>query len=100
MRGMYMRVSAGTNDPPSRVNDVLAVVREVGIPTMRQLPGFRNAYVGVDQATGNGVVVSIWDTQAQANFALTPEFVARMQAIGVASDQEIRPVIYEVTDQV
>ena len=70
MRRMYIRVSQGTNDPPSRVDDVLAVVREVGLPNMRQLPGFRSAYVGVDRATGGGVVVSIWDTQEQANFTV------------------------------
>ena len=100
MRRMYIRVSPGTNDPPSRVEQVLAVVREVGLPTMRQQPGFRNAYVGVDRATGNGVVVSIWDTQEQANFTVSPEFAERMQAIGIQADQAIRPMIYEVTDQV
>jgi hypothetical protein len=83
------------------VDKVLAVVREVGLPNMRQLPGFRNAYVGVDRATGKGVVVSIWDTQEQANFTVTPEFIARMQAIGISPDQAVPgPVIYEVTDQV
>ncbi len=99
MRRMYIRVAQGTNDPPSRLDDVLAVVREVGLPNMRQSPGFRNAYVGVDRATGNGVVVSIWDTQEQANFTVTPEFLARMQALNIRPDQ-VRTVIYEVAEQI
>jgi heme-degrading monooxygenase HmoA len=96
---MYIRVTQGTNDP-SRVDDVLALVRDAGLPAMRQQPGFRNAYVGVDRATGRGLVVSIWDTQEQANFTNSPDFVARLRAAaGEQAVAAMQVTIYEVTDQ-
>jgi hypothetical protein len=89
-------VAQATIDP-SKLDDVLAVIREAGLPSMRQQPGLHNVYVGVDRATGHGVVVSTWDTQEQASFMASPEFVARIQALGM---QPERPLIVEVTDQV
>jgi len=62
----------------------------------RQSPGVRNVYVGVERKTGRATVVSTWDTLEHANFVVPPDFIARMQELGMQGE---RPVIYEVTDQ-
>jgi len=96
MRRMYIRVAQATMDP-GKVDEVLALIREVGLPGMGEQPGFHNAYVGFNRATNQGVVVSTWDTEEHANFRASPEFVARVQALGM---QPQAPLIYEVTDQI
>ncbi len=93
---MFIRVTKAINDP-SKLDEVLAVVREAGLTRMRESPGFRNASVGVDRATGGGVVVSTWDTLEQASFVNSPEFVARLQSLGTQAEPS---AIYEVTDQI
>ena len=92
---MYIRVASVTFDP-SRLDDAVASVREVGLPGMRESPGVRNVYVGVERKTGRATVVSTWDTLEHANFMVPPDFTARMQELGMQGE---RPVIYEVTDQ-
>src|SRR4051794_25134489 len=99
---MYIRV-AQVNIEPSKVDDVLAVVRDAGLPNMRQFPGFHNAYVGVDRTGGRGLVVSTWDTLEHASFTNAPDFIERLQAAGMqpgaGSGEGAGPAIYEVTDQ-
>jgi hypothetical protein len=51
MRRMYIRVTQGTGDP-SKADEIGALIREMGLPGMRQLPGIQNLYAGVDGATG------------------------------------------------
>jgi hypothetical protein len=48
---MYLRVARGTSDP-SRLDDVVTVLRDVGHPIMRQQPGFQNSSIGINRATG------------------------------------------------
>ena len=92
---MYIRVASVTFDP-SRLDEALASVREAGLPGMRESPGVQSVYVGVERATGRATVVSTWDTFEHANFAVSPDFITRMQKLGMQGE---RPVIYEVTDQ-
>ena len=75
---MYIRVNYGTCEP-SRVDDVSAVLRDAGLPLMRQEAGFQNAYIGFNRETGRGVIVSMWDTQEQADvsFAGATDLFAR-----------------------
>jgi hypothetical protein len=102
MRCMYIRVTQGADVDPSRRDDVLAVIREVGLPTMRQQPGFQNVYVCRDHVTGRGAIISMWDTQEHASFdnrEVAPEFVARIQALNLGNEPPVITV-YEVTDQI
>lgn len=97
MRRMYIRVTRANNDP-SRVDEGLAIIREMGIPSMREAPGIGNAWWAVDRATGQAVVVSTWDTLEHANQNLaSPEMLARLQALGM---EGLGVTVYEVTDQI
>ena len=94
---MYLRVTYMTSDQ-SRLDDVLAALRQAGQPVMRQSPGFQNYSFGIDRAAGRIVVVSTWDTQEHANVQFAdPDLGARLRAIGVQGEQ---PQIYELADQV
>jgi hypothetical protein len=93
---MFIRVVQGAVDP-RRLDDLLALIREQGLPVMRAAPGVHNVYVAGDRASGRATVISTWDTQEQATFTNPPDFLARIQALGVQPDQ---PAIYEITDQV
>ena len=66
---MFLRMTYGTSDQ-SRVDAVLATLREVGLPMMRQAPGIQDLYVAADRATGRVVIVSTWDTQEHAKRAV------------------------------
>ena len=99
---MYVRISRARCDP-SKCDEVLAAAEQVN-PALRQLPGFRDSYWGVDRASGVLVAVSTWDTRDHASFsrdALASGGGAggarRMQDAGAQLDP---PEIYEVATQV
>lgn len=94
---MYLRVTYMTSDQ-SRVDDVLATLRQVGQPIMRQSAGFQSYYFGIDRAAGRIAVVSTWDTQEHANVQFASDDLrTRLEALGVHGEQ---PQVYEVADQV
>jgi heme-degrading monooxygenase HmoA len=95
---MYIRLQLARVDP-SKVDEVAAIMREV-LPTMKQRPGFQNAYIGAHRESGRGFVMTMWDTEEHASYTLGPEAAAtgaRLQALGVQGEP---PVVYEVTDQI
>ena len=94
---MYIRVTQVKNDP-SRLDEGVATVRELGIPGMREAAGIGNAWWAMNRETGQAVAVSTWDTLEHASQTLaSPELLARMQALGVKG---LGTTIYEVTDQI
>ncbi len=95
---MYLRVAQGAIDP-SRLDELLAVLREHGLPRMRQLPGLQHVYQSVDRASGSVCIVSTFDTQEHASFKNDPDFLARVQAV-TGGQAAPPPLIYEVTDQI
>ena len=98
---MYIRIARGTTDP-SRLDDVVAVLRDVGHPLMRQQAGFQNSSIGVNRTNGQVVIVSTWDTEehASVSFAGATDFISRLQALGVDFGQQPGPALYEVAYQV
>jgi quinol monooxygenase YgiN len=92
---MYIRLAQGNVDP-SRLDDYVAFVR-TALPGLAQEPGFRNAYHAVDRKRARSVILSMWDTEEQAQPAPNPEGMARLQALGL---QPEGAVVFEVTDQV
>ena len=92
---MFIRLAQGNVDP-SRLDDYLAVIR-TALPTLRAQPGFQNAYIGLNRATGRSVIVATYDTEEHASIQPSPEAIARLQAVGL----EPEPLtVFEVTDQI
>jgi hypothetical protein len=63
---MFARVDAGGSDPAQR-HELDAVVRERLIPALAQEPGFISALNLVDRGSGDAMVISLWETQDQAD---------------------------------
>ena len=75
---------AQVKNEPRRSDEAVAIVRELGIPGMREAAGIGNAWWAMNRETGQAVVVSTWDTLEYASQTLaSPELQARLQALGV-----------------
>ncbi len=62
---MYARLSH-FHWPAANTEEGIRVARELILPAFRQAPGFRGLDVMVDRATGEGVGISWWATEADA----------------------------------
>jgi hypothetical protein len=96
MRGMYIRVAQGNVDP-SRLDAYVAHVRTM-LPITSQRPGFRNAYHAVNRERAHSVIITVWDTEEQADPTPHPENVTRLQVDVGLQPEEI--VAFEVMDRV
>jgi quinol monooxygenase YgiN len=61
--GMYARVTTGQIQP-DKIDDASHVYRESIVSAMHQAKGFKNLLVLTDRATGTGLVISVWETEA------------------------------------
>jgi hypothetical protein len=92
---MYIRLGQGSVDP-SRWDDYLAFMT-MALPGLSQRPGFRNAYHAVNRENSRSVLLSVWDTEEQAQPPSNPEGLARLKTLGLQSEPI---VVFEVTDHV
>jgi len=94
---MYIRV-AQVKYAPSRSDEALATVRELGIPGIRHAAGIGNAWWAMNRETGQAVAVGLWDTLEHASQTLaSAELQARLQELSV---ERLGTTIYEVTDRI
>src|SRR5438128_829272 len=93
---MYLRMTRFRMDP-SAYDRVMALTQDV-IDAVKQQPGNQGTYMGGDSRSGNGAIVTLWDTKAHAELdrAKLGDIVPRIQDMGVRLDP---PDIYEVTGQ-
>jgi hypothetical protein len=70
------------------------------IPALREEPGFAGALNLVDRSTGHAMMISLWDTEAQARRPLPeygPSFQDALSAIMAVSSGERAPIsVWEV----
>lgn len=76
---MYAQVVQGGSAPEKR-DEMNAVVREHLIPALKQEAGFVGAVNLENRDTGHGMMITFWDTGAQA--AGMPTSAAFLQALG------------------
>lgn len=62
---MFCRVACYQTQPQS-VNEIARVFREQVVPLTSRQPGFKGMYL-LTKATGELMLLGIWDTEAQAN---------------------------------
>jgi quinol monooxygenase YgiN len=71
---MYARV----NTAPGRVeltDESLAVWREHILPAAQQQPGFRSLLILGDRSTGKSYVITLWESQSDAERSLDSEYM-------------------------
>ena len=97
---MYAHVVYGGSHPPDKRDAMNQFVREVLIPALQQEPGFRGALNLVDPSSGNGIMLTFWETEAQA---LSPrsgetmqQAISKMQAITQGRNRRAPAEVYAV----
>src|SRR5438552_2803830 len=98
---MVIRIAHSHIDPARLAEvqgEIVRIVEEEIIPTMRQLPGFQNYKGAVNRERGHLVSVSTWDSVEHANFESGGFRLGggAVRALGVELDP---PEVYEITTQ-
>jgi heme-degrading monooxygenase HmoA len=52
---------------PGTLQEATSIWRESIVPSLKNTQGFRGGYMNSDPHTGKGMVVTLWETQADAN---------------------------------
>src|SRR5690349_21511559 len=84
---MYARV---THCPVQhdKLAEFIRLIQDISFPQAQQQPGFRNAYLLTDRATGISIIVSLWETEADVRGSETGGFlreqIARVAPLLVA----------------
>ncbi len=63
---MYARIIT-SQLKPGTYDQALGIWRESIIPSLENTQGFQGGYMSNDPNTGKGMVVTLWETQADAN---------------------------------
>ena len=80
---MFSRVNT-LQAAPERIDDVARVTREVVLPAIRDLPGFRGYVVLGSRESGKAIGVTFWETETAMRTSDT-------------TAQEIRPRVEQAT---
>ena len=51
---------------PGKTDKALALWRDKVVPVMKEARGFKGAYVIGDRETGQGITITLWETEADA----------------------------------
>ena len=93
---MYLRLTRARFDP-ARAEQIIPIAGEVRT-AMRRLPGLQHNHQGIDRAAGTVAAVSVWDSEAHANFSREAlgDPISGLRALGVQFEP---PEIYEIMDE-
>lgn len=96
---MYARV-ATFQFQPDKLEQVTQIANESIVPTLRQQQGLKSLLTLLDRNTGKALLISLFETEADAKVGVTSGFVQE-QAAKFASLLPKAPIteFYEVVDQ-
>jgi heme-degrading monooxygenase HmoA len=60
---MYARVTFATVQA-GKVDEVIKVMRDSVLPTLKKQKGFKNMFALMNRSTNKGMVIGIWNTEA------------------------------------
>ncbi len=91
---MYARVT-NLRFPPAMRPEVVRVARGL-VPVLARHRGFRALNVLTDPETGEGIIVSFWQTQADAQESETdPSYIGQMSMMSSFLYEPMAPKTYE-----
>lgn len=95
---MYARVITFQYQP-GKMDEGLAILRELVVPELRQTPGFRGATNLVDHSTNKVVGITVWKSEADLQASGMSKLQARFAT--VSSFLAAAPLVenYEITDE-
>jgi heme-degrading monooxygenase HmoA len=65
MESMHARVTT-VQLRPDKVDDSIALYQQEILPVITAQPGYQGVYLFTDRATGNGVSITLWNSEAEA----------------------------------
>jgi len=96
---VYARV-ANIRFPPDVRNEVIRVGSGL-TPILRSQRGFKGLQVLTDPEAGEGMIVSLWETEADAEASeATPSYVGQMSMMSSFLYEPLAPETYEVNVRV
>ncbi len=85
---------------PVKLDQMTGIFQERAGPAMQQQPGFLNAYVLVDRATGKGSILGLWESEdalRQAEAVLNQQRSDASQALqATGATSEVYEVAYQL----
>jgi quinol monooxygenase YgiN len=60
---MYVRVTR-TQIQPDKLDEAIRIYQESVVPAAKQQPGFRSTQLVTDRASGTGLSITVWDSEA------------------------------------
>jgi hypothetical protein len=88
---MYIRVMRGRFSP-TNADETVKIARDQLLSTLKQRPGFRKYYAGLNHDAGTLIAISTWDTREQALEAQTVH--GPLESLGIHFEA---PEVFEVT---
>jgi heme-degrading monooxygenase HmoA len=93
---MYARVT-NIRFPPEMKAEVSSVVQGLA-PIMKQQRGFESLQVLTDPNAGEGIIVSLWETEADAEASeATSSYIGQMSMMSSFLREPLVPKTYEVS---
>jgi|SRR5712691_10661412 heme-degrading monooxygenase HmoA len=77
---MYARVTAVQYNKAGAVDEGAQIYRESILPATQQLQGFKDVISLADRSTGKAMVITFWETEADAQAGITSGFVREQAA--------------------
>ena len=96
---MYARMT-NIRFPPGMRAEVVRVAQGLA-PILRDRRGFNGFNVLTDPGTGEGVIVSFWETEADAEASeVNPSYIGQMSMMSSFLSEPLAPKTYEVNVRV
>ncbi len=77
---MYARVTTVQYNNAGAVDEGAQIYRESILPATQQLQGFKDVIALGDRSTGKAMVITFWETEADAQAGITSGFVREQAA--------------------
>ena len=97
---MHIRVTPG-HLHPDKMQEAVGIIQEAFV-AYRQAGGFQQGYLAADEQSGEGMVVTLWDSEAAAQAATQQAgpILAKLGPLMVSGQTPVPPRAYEVLLQV
>jgi heme-degrading monooxygenase HmoA len=93
---MYARVT-NIRFPPEMKSEVSSVVKGLA-PILRRQRGFEGLQVLTDPSTGEGIIVTVWETESDAETSeATSSYIGQMSMMSSFLHELLVPKTYEVS---
>jgi heme-degrading monooxygenase HmoA len=83
--------------PPSVRTEVIGVAQGL-VPVLREHPGYKGLDVLTDAAAGEGLIISYWETEADAEASeASPSYIGQMSMMSSFLRERLTPRTYEAS---